>query len=141
MAMFNFSRRVDYGLAMLALLVRRGEDGRVTLAELSDMGMPRAFMAQIAKSLVKSRILISKEGRGGGYTLKRKPEEINLRDAIVAIGGEVSPVICVEKKIKNKKCPFEGACVQRDFMNRLSEEIGEKLGAYTLMDIAQKSDA
>lgn len=94
------------------------------------MGLPRAFMAKIAISLVEAGILNSKEGKGGGYGLNYDPKEIQLREALEAIEGEVEPVVCID-------CPVEGGCNQRGFMDRLTSKIEGLLESYSLADLAK----
>lgn len=126
--MFTLTKRADYGLSLLSVLAEKGRVGRVNLTELSEMGLPRAFMAKIASSLVEAGILNSKEGKGGGYGLNYEPEEIMLLEALEAIEGEVEPVAC-------GGCPAEDACGQKSFMDRLTEQINEMLKKYTLADL------
>ncbi|MFZ3068849.1 MAG: Rrf2 family transcriptional regulator [Microgenomates group bacterium] len=128
--MFTLTKKADYGLSMLSVLALRGRKGRINLKELSEMGMPRAFMSKIAASLVENGILNSREGRGGGYGLNYEPKEIQIREALEAIEGEVEPVTC-------DGCPMEGGCGQIGFMDKLTEDINGLLEKYTLEDLAK----
>lgn len=94
------------------------------------MGMPRAFMSKIAASLVENGILNSREGKGGGYGLNYEPKEIQVREALEAIEGEVEPVTC-------GGCPVEDSCGQVSFMDKLTEDINRLLEKYTLEDLAK----
>lgn len=126
--MFTLTKKTDYGMALLSILAQRGRGGRVSLKELSSMGMPRAFMAKIAISLVEAGILNSKEGKGGGFSLNYDPKEIQIREALEAVDGEVEPVTC-------GSCPMDGGCGEQDFMGKLTEEIKQLLEKYTLEDL------
>lgn len=126
--MFTLTKKADYGMAMLSILAQKGRAGRVSLKDLSDLGMPRAFMGKIAGSLVEAGILNSKEGKGGGFSLNYDPKEIQIKEALEAIEGEVEPVCC-------GGCPVDGGCGQQDFMGRLTKEIEELLEKYTLEDL------
>jgi Rrf2 family protein len=126
--MFTLTKKADYGLSMLTILAARGRKGRVNLKELSEMGMPRAFMSKIAASLVEAGILNSREGKGGGYGLNYEPIEIQVREVLEAIEGEVEPVSC-------KGCLMGCNCGQMGFMNKLTEDINKLLEKYTLKDL------
>jgi Rrf2 family protein len=128
--MFTLTKKADYGLSMLSVLALRGRKGRINLKELAEMGMPRAFMSKIAASLVEAGILNSREGKGGGYGLNYEPKEIQVREALEAIEGEVEPVTCAG-------CPMKRGCGQIDFMDRLTEDVNEILEKYTLADLAK----
>lgn len=134
MAMFNLTKKADYALAMLTHLAFRGDGARVSLGELAGRGMPRAFMAQIANNLVRNGILVSKEGRGGGYGLSRKPTKIQVREILEAIEGEVAPVSCV---LAVGRCPAEAMCGQRKFMKKVTREIEDLLAKYSLADVVE----
>jgi len=126
--MFTLTKKADYGLSMLSVLALKGRDGRVNLKELSEMGLPRAFMSKIAASLVEAGIINSREGKGGGYGLNYEPKEIQIREALEAIEGEVEPVTC-------KGCPAKGDCGQERFMDKLTEDINKLLEKYTLEEL------
>ena len=126
--MFTLTKGADYGLSMLSVLASRGRKGRVSLKELAEMGMPRAFMGKIAASLVEAGILNSREGKGGGYGLNYEPKEIQVREALEAIEGEVEPVTC-------EGCPMGCNCGQMSFMEKLTEDINSVLDKYTLEDL------
>ena len=129
--MFTLNKKADYGLSMLSILASLGKKGRVNLKELSDMGMPRAFMSKIATSLVEAGILNSREGRGGGFGLNYNPKEIQIREALEAIEGEVELVVC-------RGCPVGKKCGQYNFMNKLTLDIEKILEKYTLADLINK---
>ncbi|NQS89366.1 Rrf2 family transcriptional regulator, partial [Patescibacteria group bacterium] len=94
MSLFKLTKRADYALALLAMLAKRPKGEKVSLSEMKSLGMPRAFMAQIAKDLVTGGVLISKEGKGGGYSLLKEPGEISVKEALEVLEGEVLPVDC-----------------------------------------------
>ena len=130
MSLFKLTKRADYALALLALLSKKSKGERVSLSEMEDRGMPRAFMAQIAKDLVTGGVLVSKEGKGGGYSLAREPGEITVKEALEVLEGEVLPVDC-------NNCEACDKCNQKDFMVNLADEISEMLNSYTLIDLLE----
>lgn len=135
MATFNLTKKADYGLSMLSLLASRGNEGRVSLTELSSKGLPKAFMAQIANQLVRAGFLSSKEGRGGGYGLVALPKDIGLKSVLEAIDGDLAPVTCVNKP---GLCPIEDNCWQKGFMIRFTDQIEQMMDKYTVADLVMK---
>lgn len=133
MSLFNVTKKADYGLLMLAALAQKGRGVKVSVRELAEAhGLPRAFTAQIGKALVEAGIVGSQEGRFGGYFLLYEPEEVEVKEALEAIEGDVSPVICT---IKPGVCPVEEMCSQKTFMGRFTKEIETMLSNYTLADL------
>lgn len=127
-SMFTLTKKADYGLALLSILAKRGRGGRVSLKELGEMGMPKAFMAKIATLLIEVGIINSKEGKGGGFALNYDPKEVQIKEALEAIEGEVEPVAC-------GGCVAGGSCRQQGFMGRLTGDINKLLEKYTLEDL------
>lgn len=128
MSLFKLTKRADYALALLALLAKKTKGERVSLSDMETEGMPRAFMAQIAKDLVVGGVLKSKEGKGGGYSLLKEPGEITVKEALEVVEGEVLPVDC-------DGCEANDKCNQKNFMAGFADEIGEMLESYTLIDL------
>ena len=132
MALFSLTKKSDYGLSFLAFLAQSGRGGRVNLTELEKRGLPRAFMSQIAGSLVDAGILNSKEGRGGGYALNYEPKDISIKETLEAIEGDVAPVACVSDP---GSCPAEEVCGQKSFMGRFTTNIEQMLEKQSLADL------
>lgn len=132
MATFSLTKKADYGLSMLSLLAARGKGGQVSLTELANKGLPKAFMAQIANKMVQSGFLSSKEGRGGGYGLTAEPKDISLKSILEAIDGDLAPVTCINKP---GLCPIEDHCWQKGFMLRFSYQVAKMMEKYTLADL------
>lgn len=134
MALFDFTKKADYGLVMLSVLAGKGKNNTVSVRELvEDKKLPRAFTAQIGKNLVEAGVLGSREGRGGGYFLIKDPSEVNLRQALTAIEGEIAPTGCVGGS--RKKCPLGGNCGHQSLMSRLGQQMAEVLESYSLADL------
>ncbi|MBU1071227.1 Rrf2 family transcriptional regulator [Patescibacteria group bacterium] len=128
MSLFKLTRKSSYALVLLTLLARKTKGERISLSEMEALGLPKAFMAQIAKDLVEGGVLVSKEGRGGGYALMNEPGEITVREALEAVAGEILAVDC-------NGCEASGSCRQKSFMANFADEIGEILENYTLIDL------
>lgn len=126
--MFELTKRADYGLSFLAVLASKKRGERMSLAELGALGYPRAFMAKIAKDLVEAGLISAKEGRDGGYSLNYPADEIEVKDVLEAIEGEIEPVSC-------GGCPARDGCGQVNFMERLEEKMKKSLDGYTLVDL------
>lgn len=133
MGLFSLTKKSEYALVMLAELVDRGKGGRLNLSEMAKMGLPRAFMAQVAKELVEEGVLSSKEGRDGGYSLIYAPEEVNLKEVLEMVEGETGPVGCV---VAGGVCPMADGCGHQGVMEELNEKIEGVLEGYTLADLS-----
>lgn len=134
MALFGLSKKTDYGLIMLTILARRGVGEVVCTSEMvEEKNLPRAFVSQIAKDFVEAGILGSREGKGGGYFLKKDPGKITVKEIMESIEGRVAPAACV---IGKKGCVCDGKCDQKDFMVKLAGDMGGVLDSYSLAEVA-----
>lgn len=133
MSVFRLTKRADYALSVLSYLALKKGKSLVTLTELAELGYPRAFVAQIARDLVKACILRSVEGRSGGYELAKMPGSLQIKDVLEVVEGEMSVVDC----LAGKKCKIKNCCYQRGFMGRFSSQMEKILSDYTVADLIQ----
>ena len=135
MALLGLSKKTDYGLVMLGLLAQRGVGEVVCTSEMvREKNLPRAFVSQIAKDFVEAGILGSREGKGGGYFLKRDPKKITVREIMEAVEGKVAPTACV---VGETGCVCSGKCDQKNFMKKLAGDMERVLESYSLAEIVE----
>lgn len=73
------SGTAQYALRAVVHLARQGDAGPVTASELADAAeVPQNYMGKILNELVRSGILKSARGKGGGFELATAPGEIRL---------------------------------------------------------------
>ena len=92
--------------------------------------MPYKYLSQIAPVLVDAGILGSKEGVGGGYYLKKKPESISVGEVLELLEGPMAPVACMRDG-----CQCEPHCVQKSMMKKVATSVREAMEGYTLADL------
>lgn len=133
MSSFRFRKKTEYALMMVTLLSQAGEGGLVSVSRMQDFGLPRSFLVKIARDLIKAKLVIPKEGRGGGYSLAKDPKSITLKQVVEATEGEVATVSCLVHGAK--KCPLQDKCPHRNVMIKLTERLGAVLSEYKLSDL------
>jgi Rrf2 family iron-sulfur cluster assembly transcriptional regulator len=100
------------------------------------------YLEQIFQSLKKVGILKSKRGPQGGYCLSRSPEEITVRDVIMATEGDVALVDCVGGRRKKKSdCPFNGVCVTQTVWEEASARLNDYFATLTLKTLCERGQA
>lgn len=132
MSSFRFRKKTEYGMMMMSLLAMEGKGGLVSVREMQEFGLPRSFLVKIARDLIKAKLVVAKEGRGGGYSLAKDPSTVTLKDVVEAIDGELATAGCLIHGAK--KCPLADRCPHRTMMVKLTEEIGGMLSKYKLTD-------
>src|SRR5690349_13167166 len=97
--MTTLSRKARYALRALYALAAGEGGGPVLIADLAEREhIPRKFLEAILLELKNAGILQSKKGKGGGYTLGKRPDEITVGQVIRVIDGPLAPIPCVSEK-------------------------------------------
>ena len=97
------------------------------------------YLEQIFQSFKKAGILKSKRGPQGGYFLARKPEEITVREILVAAEGDTLLVDCTgEGKRKKAECSFDGSCVTQTVWRDACEKLNEYFSGVTLKTLCER---
>ena len=80
------SQTAEYALRAMARIAVQGVAEPLLARDLSaETRIPRQYLLKILRRLVLAGILVSKKGRGGGFTLARSPARIILRDVLTAV--------------------------------------------------------
>ncbi len=132
MSSFRFRKKTEYGVMMMSLLSEGGKSQLVSVRTMQESGLPRSFLVKIARDLIKAKLVVAKEGRGGGYSLAKDPDEITLKDVVEAIEGKIVTATCFVHGAK--RCPLADKCPHKSMMSRLNEEINTMLAKYKLAD-------
>jgi Rrf2 family protein len=80
------SQTAEYALRAMARISVQGVDEPLLARDLSvETRIPQQYLLKILRRLVLAGLLMSKKGRGGGFTLARSPAKIFLRDVLIAV--------------------------------------------------------
>lgn len=83
-----FSKKCEYGLQAVLYLAAHLENEVITSDEIAKkLNIPKEFVSKILQSLTESKIISSKKGKAGGFSLAKDPKEIKLIDIVDAIDG------------------------------------------------------
>ncbi|PJC36817.1 transcriptional regulator, partial [Candidatus Peregrinibacteria bacterium CG_4_9_14_0_2_um_filter_53_11] len=139
---FQISTRGDYGLLLLSELARELREGREhtslrAIAESKNLSLK--YLGEIATTLKKAGLITSKEGRDGGYTLARQPEEITMIEALEILEGPVSPVRCCD--IGEDKCGVTGTCTVKSTWVEATDLVTNFLKNKTIADTLNSPSA
>ena len=78
------SQTAEYALRAMTFLAM--ENRAVTGQDIAAITkVPPGYLSKVMQQLVKSRLVNSQRGIGGGFTLSRKPDEISILDVINAV--------------------------------------------------------
>ena len=135
------SRRAKYGVKALLVLAREAGKGPVLVSELAVRdAIPKKFLEAILLDLNRHGLVQSKKGKGGGYFLRRAPEEITFGEIIRALEGPLALVPCVSQTAYAKcaDCVDERTCGVRLAMQQVRDATAQILDNTTLADINRR---
>ena len=125
----------DYALRILMTLAAQ-PDVRVPTSQIAKVfDLSENHLSKVATTLVRHGFIMSERGRGGGLSLARKSEDINV-GAVVRRLKENDPV--VECFGVNKSCLILPACGLRNPLAKAKEAFFSVLDHYTLADITSQ---
>lgn len=128
-----------FGLAMQALVVLSVNADTCPSCEIAQHLKSEATqLRRILAKLVRENILETREGRDGGYRLKRPPEAITLADVYIAL--QVGEPLCTGIMVTTGDHPF-GMTMNTVFGGIKSEvdrAVLDVLKRYTIADLAEQ---
>jgi Rrf2 family protein len=137
----KFSTKGRYGLRALFDMAYNSGTLPTQIKDISRrQSMSARYLEQIFQDLKKAGLLKSRRGPQGGYFLARKPEEITIRDIILAAEGELAVVDCIkENRGKKKACDFSSRCVTQNIWLEASRQLNAYFDSVTLKDLCDEA--
>ena len=128
------STKGRYALRVLVDMAEHRSDGYIPLKEIAErQEISEKYLESIVKELVKHDVVTGLRGKGGGYRLRRPPEQLNGGEILRYMEGSLSPVACLEAGAE--PCPRSAGCRTLGFWRGLDEAIREYTYRYTLADL------
>lgn len=91
--------------------------------------IPYQFLRRILQELIKSKLVVSKEGGSGGFKIKANPKRISIIDVINIFQGNVQLTECMFRK---KLCVNRSTCILRKEIKRVENIIKKEFRGITL---------
>ena len=132
------SQKARYALRALVELAR-AQGAQVTSGELASRAdAPRKFLEAILLELARNKVVVSRRGKFGGYTLARDAAEISFAEVIRIIDGPLALAPCVSRLSFRKcdDCPDLATCSLREALLRARDATSEVLEGYSLAEAA-----
>lgn len=120
------------------VLAREAGRGPVLIAELARReAIPKKYLEAILLELKRHGLVHSRKGKGGGYFLCRKPNEVTFGEVIRVLDGPLAAVPCVSQMayMKCAECVDEPTCGVRLAMKEVRDATAQILDHTTLADV------
>lgn len=135
------SKKTKYAINALVFIAKNKDEQPISVSRISEeQNIPLKFLESILTELKNGRILNSKKGKFGGYSLNGAPEEINLAKIWRLLDGAIGLLPCVtyEYYERCEECIDEETCGIRQVAMEIRNETVERLKAATLADIIKR---
>ncbi len=127
------STKTRYGLRAIIELAENYKGTPIKVEEIAKrQNISEKYLEHIMLQLKKAGFIESIPGAKGGFILAKNPEEIKIIDIIVALEGNLSPVVCVGNE---KICSLSKICPAREIWKGMKEKIVEYLSSIKLSDV------
>ncbi len=130
--MLRISRLTDYGTMILVHLA--GQDAGLCSASDVAAGTHLALptVQKLLKTLAKSGLVGSVRGAGGGYRLRRAPEDISAAEILNVLEG---PVAITECSTDLHQCELEPLCQVGSAWQKINRAIRSAMEDIRLSDL------
>ena len=130
--MFNISAKADYALVIMLELAKNHGKGLVSMADITaTRKLSPAYLTQITRPLKKAGLLLSKEGKTGGYALVKDPKDISILEILEALEGKIN----LNRHDCSAFCSAFKTCDAKTVWPSVMSEIKELLAKKTLEDL------
>jgi len=118
-------------IALHGMVIVAKNEGLTNVLKISDtLKSSKHHVAKVMQRLVKDGYLNSHRGPTGGFSLRKKPEEITLLELYESIEGKIDIGDC---PMDNPICPF-GKCIFNSVTKKMTEEFVAYMKGQTLRE-------
>ena len=134
------STKGRYALRVMIDLAEHRSGEFISLKEIAQrQEISEKYLESIIRILVKAKVVESLRGKGGGYRLRKAPEQYTV-DSILRLTEEsLAPVTCLESNAE--ACSRSGGCRTLALWQGLDKVIREYLESVTIADLADQGAA
>ncbi|RPH67819.1 MAG: SUF system Fe-S cluster assembly regulator [Burkholderiales bacterium] len=137
--MLRISRLADYGTMVMSQMASHPERLFSANDLATTLGLGRATVSKVLKSLARRELVAGVRGLHGGYSLSRAPQQITIADIVDAL--EDQPFGLTECSATDGLCDIETSCHVRANWQKISLVVRRALEGVTLADMVQPNPA
>jgi len=127
----------EYGLRCLLALARQGTENQLSISEIAEVeGLSVPYASKLLAILRRAGLVTAERGRGGGFSIATDPANINLYEALTALGGPmIDPKHCSRFAGQKDQCVHTERCSIHDVLGGLAGYVQSFLSRTTLSDL------
>ena len=134
----HLTKKASYGLIATFELARSTASGPVSAGSIADRyRLPAPFVEKILHRLKQSGLIVSQQGRGGGYALADDPKRISVRRVLEALDESLDLVGCLGA---DPCCELTAVCPTKPAWGMINRRFHALLDSLTLDDLRRSDD-
>ncbi|MEO5762286.1 MAG: Rrf2 family transcriptional regulator [Vicinamibacteria bacterium] len=133
----KLSAQEEYGLRCLLTLARSTAGASMTIPQIAEVErISGPNVAKLLGVLKRSGYVVALRGQSGGYALSRPAAEINLGEALAALGGRIFDAgFCGRHSSATRGCGHNTDCSVRSVWRLVQRAVDDVLGRLSLADL------
>lgn len=134
----RFTTKTEYGLVCLVYMAKHPEAEMVTIKDIGlNESYSPTYMEKILQKLRVANIVVSHQGKHGGYSLAKHPSQITLKEIIEALEGGTFEIFCEPDVRKDIVCTHFCMCGVRPIWEKTKSLLDGFYSSVTLEMIAK----
>ena len=130
------STKGRYALRIMIDLAEHQTDEFISLRGIAQrQEISEKYLESIIRMLVKARVVESLRGKGGGYRLKKDPDQYTVGSILRLTEESLAPVSCLAADAET--CPRAGNCRTLALWQGLDKVIYDYLESVTIADLME----
>lgn len=137
------SKKTKYAVNALVYMAKNEKREPISARQISEArNIPLKFLESILGQLKSVRVVKSKKGKNGGYSINGQPGDVNMATITRLFDGAIALLPCATHKYYERceECIDEATCGIRQITMEIRNETVERLKAATLADIIERED-
>ena len=137
----RFTTKTEYGLVCLVYMAKHPELEMITIR---DIGLTESYsttyMEKIVQKLRAANIVVSHQGKHGGYSLARHPSKITMKEIIEALEGGTFEKFCEPEVRKDIVCTHFCMCGVKPIWRKTKQLLDQFYDSITLEKLANNEE-
>jgi Rrf2 family protein len=130
------STKGRYALRVMLDLAENDQEHYIPLKDIAArQGISKKYLEIIVREMVAGGLIAGTSGKGGGYKLSRKPEDIPVGEVIELTEGKIGSVACLENGAE--PCPRADMCETLPMWKEYNQLIHDFFYSKRLSDLAE----
>ena len=136
-----FSTKAEYGVRVMAHLAACDGSEPVALSTIAEAErLPLAYLEHLVARLRRAKLVDSRRGAHGGYSLARPAGSISMAEVVAALEGDIAPVECISADpdgalVCSRERTSDGPCPAKLLWTRVQGSIVRTLEDTALSDL------